>query len=277
MMPRSRFDTTRLCAAGAIAFALVGTLVWTGSAVAKPGSSAATITGAFADGCRDFSSHATKVGSQQGKDISYVEIHYADGRVVKNETVNRPDYSLDGAAGEEIDVAIVKSGTTTESFPCVRENHPPIALLEINSPPVDLTLEHCFYFLGLTCIQSAPRTNWTGSSEVPDVNGVPGVFHWGCDQVLCPFTVTFRGTSSTDPDNDITSWTIDFGDGTSTGGDWRTNPPGEVTHDYTNYFGTCVGVGSSSGICPVTLTVTDAAGQSDSETIPMGFLDLRPD
>ena len=32
---------------------------------------------------------------------------------------------------------------------------------------------------------------------------------------LCQVTYTYRGTSSTDPDNDIVSWSIDFGDGTS--------------------------------------------------------------
>ena len=49
---------------------------------------------------------------------------------------------------------------------------------------------------------------------------------------LCRVTYTFRGTSSTDPDNDIVSWSLDFGDGTSVAGDWATNPPTEVSHEY---------------------------------------------
>ena len=50
-------------------------LVWSAAALAdRGGNSAATITGSFSDGCRDFTAHATKVGSEQGKDISYVEL-----------------------------------------------------------------------------------------------------------------------------------------------------------------------------------------------------------
>lgn len=66
-------------------------------------------------------------------------------------------------------------------------------------------------------------------------------------------TMSYLGTSSTDPDNDITSWSIEFGDGMSTG--LITGPLAEVTHTY-----------SSLPDIVVTLTVTDSAGQSDSDT-----------
>jgi hypothetical protein len=74
------------------------------------GNSAATIAGTFSDSCRDFEAHSSK-------DISHVEIHYADDRVVKDEAVDAPDISIDG--GDEIEFALVKSGTTEERFDCV--------------------------------------------------------------------------------------------------------------------------------------------------------------
>ena len=43
------------------------------------------------------------------------------------------------------------------------------------------------------------------------------------------------------------------------------------------FFSTCVGFGGFAFVCPVTLTVTDCAGQSNSDTLVMGFLDLTPD
>ena len=64
---------------------------------------------------------------------------------------------------------------------------------------------------------------------------------------MTPFTISFRGTSSSDPDNDIASWSIDFGDGTSASGSWSTDPPTEVV------------------------------GQSDSDTMVMVFIDRTPD
>ncbi len=283
--PSSGFGSRALrTAVGALALVLV-TLVWAGAADAEPsGNSAATITASFSDGCRDFTTRATKVGSQQGKDISHVELHYADGRVVKDETINSPDYSLDGAAGDEIDFAIVKSGTTRERFDCAEENSPPTALLEIKTPPVGESLANCapFWSGGLSCEQSAARTDWTSQAQIPDDGGSEsGLFHWVCGffshPSLCSYTFSFRGTSSDDPDNDIATWSIDFGDGTSTSGNWSTNPPTEVTHDYS--FIDCVGFGTFNfpSVCPVTLTVTDSAGQSDSDTMVMGHVDQTPD
>lgn len=276
--PRAGSRALRV-AAGALAFVLVATLAWAGTAAAEPSSSDATITASFSDGCRDFTAHATKVGSEEGKDISHVEFHYADGRVVKDETISRPDYSLDGAAGGEIDVAIVKSGTTSERFDCVQENSPPTALLELETPPVDQTLEHCYrFFDGTACEQSAPRTVWSSLNDITSDQG--SLLTWGCGALthpsLCSFTFSFRGTSSSDPDNDIATWSIDFGDGASASGSWSTDPPTEVGHTYAT-FGSCVGSGTFARGCSVTLTVTDSVGQSDSDTMLMVHVDQSPD
>ncbi len=75
-----------------------------------------------------------------------------------------------------------------------------------------------------------------------------------------PFSApaTFRSTSSSDPDDGIASWSIDFGDGTSTGE--ITGPLGEVSHTY-----------PADGFYTVTLTVTDFAGQSTSESMVVGI------
>src|SRR5215217_4789853 len=263
-------------ATGAFALAMLVLVAWTGSAAAS-GSSAATITGSFTDGCRDFTSQAAKSGSQQTKDISHVEIHFADGRVVKNETISSSDYSLDGTAGDEIDFVIVKSGTTSERFDCVHANSPPTAALELKTPPVDQTLEHCYDLFagGLACEASSPRTDWTSTSQIPDGGGTEsGVFHWGCGAFgPCPanvLTVSFRGTGSSDADHDITSWSLEFGDGTSTSGSWNSEPPTEVVHDYGADLSSCSGL---VGSCVVVLTVTDAAGQSDAETMLMVLVD----
>ena len=98
-------------------------LAWLGAApgaMAVPGggNSAATITGSFADSCRDFTAHSSK-------DISYVELHYASGSVVKDESIISPDWAIDGGPGGEIDFANVKSGTTNEEFACEPSNAAP--------------------------------------------------------------------------------------------------------------------------------------------------------
>jgi hypothetical protein len=94
-------------------------------------------------------------------------------------------------------------------------------------------------------------------------------------------TFGFRGTGSSDPNGDIASWSLDFGDGTSVSGAWGTAPPGAVAHEYLrNASGemNCTGFGPyTSNACAVTLTVTDSAGQSDSVVLMMIFLDQRPD
>jgi hypothetical protein len=117
--------------------------------------------------------------------------------------------------GDTIDSAIVKSGQTTERFDCDSDS-PPVALLEVR-----------------TAAEWSSPAFWA-NTESGDV--------------------TFRGTGSTDPDDDIVSWSIDFGDGTSTGGSWSTLPA-EVFHTYVMDGG------------PAVLTVTDSGGRSHSDSM----------
>jgi hypothetical protein len=197
-------------------------------------------------------------------------LHYVDGRVVKDETINSPDYSVDGGSGDELEFVVVKSGTTTNTFNCRRTTSPPTAILEVKTP------EQCFTWDdgSVACDGTAARTSWTRSTTALGY----GLVFFGCggpdDQScvqheipcgqkdgysLCRITYTFRGTSSVDPDGDIVSWSIDFGDGTSVSGDWNTNPPTEVSHEYLiHYCPTCTRD-------PATLTITDSAGQTDSD------------
>jgi PKD domain len=248
-----------------ISVAIVALLVAAPAAQAPSrGNSAATITGAFADSCRDFTAHSSK-------DISYIELHYATGLVVRNESINSHDRAIDGNAGDEIEVATVKSGTTIEEFGCVPSNRAPTALIEIKTP------EDCHEFFsgGLECEQSSPRTAWTNASQIPDDGGTEsGVMVWGCGfftpRSQCSFTFGFRGIGSSDPNGDITSWSLDFGDGTSTSGSWGTAPPTEIAHEFA--VGSC-----STSFCVITLTVTDSAGQSHSDSIVMVFVDQTPD
>jgi hypothetical protein len=244
---------------------VVANLAFAAAAGAEPSqSSTATITGKFGDSCRDFAARSTK-------DISHVEIHYSDGRVAKDETIIAPDHAIDGRVGEELDLVVVKSGTTTETFPCPRSSSPPTAVLEVKAP------SGCFTWPdGLVdCDGRLARTTWV-QSTVPSVGF--GLVRFFCDSAfsdpscvdhempcgeldfytLCRITYTFRGTSSTDPDNDIVSWSIDFGDGTSASGDWATNPPTEVPHEYLiHHCPTCSRM-------PATFTVTDSAGNTHS-------------
>lgn len=237
---------------GAVVLALVALLAWSVAAeAAEPGNSAAAITASFGDSCTDFEAHSSK-------DVSHVEIHYADGRAVKDESIDSPDYSIDGDAGDEIDSAVVKSGTTAERFDCAASSSPPVAELEIKTPPEPIgNFNGVLTFNGLS-----DRTDWTSADSVQfcfffSCTGVVG----GCSGCSPESrTARFRGTSSTDPDGDIVSWSIDFGDGTSTGPrDWATDPPADVSHTYAN--------------SPVTvaLTVTDSTGQSDSDSMNVNF------
>ena len=235
------------------------------------GKSAATITGAFADSCRDFTAHSSK-------DISYVELHYLAGPAVRNESINSPDHAIDGGAGDEIEFAMVKSGTTIEEFPCVPSNRAPTALLEIQTPLVDQFVEHCYDFFsgGLSCEQSSPRTAWTKQSDSGRWrHGVrrPGLGLRILHPSLAVFVhVQFPRDWRQRSDGDITSWSLDFGDGTSTSGSWGTAPPTEIAHEYAN--SNCRTIASR---CVITLTVTDSAGQSDSDSIAMVFVDQTPD
>jgi hypothetical protein len=244
---RSRTVLAAVClvCAGALTVAAVA------AACPPRGNGAATITGSFSDGCRDFATSSSK-------DISYVELHYVDGRVVKRERINRRHYSIDGIAGDELDFAVVKSGTTKTTFACPRTNSPPTAILEIFGPCNTLGDGT------LSCDGDVPRSDWIWSRP-----GNGRVF-WGCnDDTLCSGTPTdpgFRGISSTDPDGDIVSWSIDFGDGSVIDGSWTADPPAELVHAYPPFP-------EAFDITPtVTLTVTDSAGQSDSDAMTLAFI-----
>jgi hypothetical protein len=65
----------------------------------------------------------------------------------------------------------------------------------------------------------------------------------------------FRGSQSYDDDDGIASWSIDFGDGNSTGTISGSPPPDGVSHNFVNRFNT------------VTLTVTDQAGKSSTDSL----------
>lgn len=253
-----RSRSARTIGAQALSIAAIAALaLFISTPAALGGSSGATMSGQFADSCTDFSAHSSK-------DVSHVVIHYADGSVVKDETMTGHDYAIDGdAAIYSIDV---KSGTTTETFTCSRQIGPPTAVLEIQTAPVtqDPVPGSCRDAGDLFCEVNDPRTAWT--------NFTTGTVWWsdddGCGPLPCTFVLSFRGTSSTDPDNDIDSWSIDFGDGTSVSGDWTTDPPTAIAHGYE--------VGDPGPAPVVSLSVTDAAGHSDAETISLGFVINEP-
>jgi hypothetical protein len=254
--PVARFPRHRRLA-GTLNLALPALFAFSVNAVAAAGGGATTtITGSFADSCRD-------VHVQSGKDISHVEIHYVDGRIAKDETIDSRVFSIDGGSGDEIDFVIVKSGTTKETLGCQAANSPPTATLEVETPP----LAGCLYFPWPeypTCLADDPRTTW---STQP---GGTMAFLFLAPYPELSRTFSFRASSSTDPDNDIVSWSIDFGDGTSASGPWDTAPSTDVVHVYSasSLF---------NGPFSVTLTVTDAEGESDSETTAIVSIDATPD
>lgn len=223
--------------------ALISLTAFLGVASAKA-SPTATITGSFSDSCRDFSAHSSK-------DISHVVIRYADDRTVKDESTTTPDYAIDGSAGDEIDSVDVKSGQTLESFTCTATNTPPTAVLEVHLWPECALVDEpsgrwgCHVpFHDPTLIEP---TMWVDAGSV--------FISCGDGGVPCEITLTFRRTSSSDPETDLTSWSIAFDGVTSAGGAWA-DPPTEVSFSLAPFVQH-----------EVTLTVTDAAGQSDSDTM----------
>ena len=216
-----------------VAVVVLLALAWSPAVLAQAGNSEASIAGAFSDSCRDLESVSTK-------DISYVQIHYADGRVVKDESIRTPGFSIDGGAGFEIDFAVVKSGTTVEQFFC-HVNRAPVALLEIKTPA------ECF-----TAIDGSVFCDWSA----PTAWMSPGLVRFSCGPVPCSTSITVRGSGSVDGDGDLVSWSIDFGDGTIVSGSWA-NPPVEISHRYAD------GVSTHT----VVLTVTDSAGQTTHDSM----------
>ncbi len=179
-----------MAAAWALVLALIATLAWSAVARAAP---IATITGSFSDSCRDFAAHSSK-------DVSHVVIHHADGRVVKDEDINSPDFLVEGGAGDEIDFAIVESGTTTEQFACAR-------------PPTDSAPTGVLERKVGSSDHQNPEGSWTSA----DCQYAPDTTFCAYGLGVGESSVSFRGTGSTEPDDDIASWSIDFADGTSAG------------------------------------------------------------
>ena len=85
---------------------------WPVTVFAGPAASGAAITGTFSNSCRTFEGFSSK-------DISHVEISYSDGRVIKEEGIDGQRFLIEGAVGDEIDLLIVKSGTSRSEFNCV--------------------------------------------------------------------------------------------------------------------------------------------------------------
>lgn len=220
----------RMTASGALLLAVLATLVWSAAAPAAP---TATITASFGDSCRDVAVHSSK-------DVSHVVIHYADGRRVKHDDLAGPDFSVDGDTGGEMAFVRVKSGTTTDQFDCrsPAADSPPTALLERKAGGHD---------------DLNPEGTWTST----DCAYLPNVTFCAYGLGWSEPSVSFRGVGSTDPDADIVSWSIDFGDGISTGGSWPM--PVEVTHDYGQY----------GCLCTVVLTVTDSRAHTGSDPMSL--------
>ncbi|MDQ4096409.1 MAG: hypothetical protein M3144_00865 [Actinomycetota bacterium] len=81
-----------------------------------------------------FGSDGTDFVATSSKDISHVEVHFAGGRVVTDESTTSPNFSYDG--NDPISSVVVKSGTTTLSFTAA----PPECHVEENpecAPPGD--------------------------------------------------------------------------------------------------------------------------------------------
>ena len=69
-----------------------------------------------------------------------------------------------------------------------------------------------------------------------------------------PLKVTFKGAGSSDPDGSIASWTLSFGDGTSSSG--TGSVPSAITHTYT-----------AACHCNASLTVTDNQGGQSAPAV----------
>ncbi len=244
----------------ATAVAALAILLLPNAAAACPRPS---ISGTFADSCRDFAAHSSR-------DITRVELRYADGRVHVPGGVSGRDYAVDGGSGDEIASASVTSARTTRTFTC-ESGRPPSALLEVRLSP--------------GCSQ--PRTSGSGETTYWCTDGLPNdqrTVHVDPGDLrvdlLCDFTtenlpcttVSFRGTGSSDPDGDLASWSVEFDDGTVATGDWATSPPLDVTHEYHPLVTSC-----SDSVCNVTLTVTDSGGRTATDALTLIFVDATPD
>ncbi len=81
--------------------------------------------------------------------------------------------------------------------------------------------------------------------------------HW-------PYTVSFDGSGSSDPDDGIASWSLDFGDD-STDASGTGTPLALILHEYEN-----------PGVYTATLTVTDGEGLTDTDTSAITVTNTAP-
>lgn len=104
-----------------------------------------------------------------------------------------------------------------------------------------------------TASVSITVTDGTGSSNAPPRAKLSASPRSG----KAPLAVRFDGSRSSDPNgnDDLASWSLDFGDGTASVSGTGP-PPAEVTHTY-----------ADAGRFQATLTVSDAGGASDSATV----------
>ena len=88
---------------------LIMTMAGSAGAAGPSPKSAADISVGFSADCMDLTALSSK-------DISFVEIHFADGTAIKDEPTASPWYSYDG--GVVITDVSIKSGTTLQTFDC---------------------------------------------------------------------------------------------------------------------------------------------------------------
>ncbi len=193
---------------------------------------------------------------------------YVNRKTVAGGVITQRALELRGPGGASVVLAEAVAGVER----CEQPDGPPTAVLELETAPIspdeDGPAGSCYagQHPDLFCFYEDPRSVWTRFTT--------GTVYFGfCADNQCQpddtFSFSFRGTISTDPGDDIASWSIDFGDGTSTGiQDWATAPPTTITHAYDlNDF--------NDNFVVVTLTVTDAAGESDSEAMPLALISLN--
>ncbi len=114
------------------------------------------------------------------------------------------------------------------------------------------------YLVKLTVTDNDGTTNST--TETKDIlnNSPVASFTQAFDEVITGEEDSFDASDSSDLDGSIVTYSWDFGDGTTATGV-------TATHTYTN-----------SGICTVTLTVTDDDGASDSVTSTVNIANQAP-
>jgi hypothetical protein len=158
-------------AAGIAILASIGTA---GAASHSQGNSSAVITGTFSDDCQDFEGHSSK-------DISHVVVDYVDPSKAdyKDDSVNSPDYVIDGDDGDELKSVTIKSGTTTETFTCEPSEPKPECSDDVdNADPEDTLADEA----DPGCHTDGDATN-TGSYDPNDndeTDQATGTGSWTC-------------------------------------------------------------------------------------------------